>query len=94
MTDPQASPKNNRVSQVNVLCSLFKASEAGESILMIYKQLLASWLSEGMSELKFHMHIKKKKNQDSFTREKKNVNMKNGVIWKRTGPLVTVSSLT
>lgn len=71
MTDPQASPKNNRVSQVNVLCSLFKASEAGESFLMIYKQLLASWLSEGMSELKFHMHIKKKKKQDSFTREKK-----------------------
>lgn len=61
MTDPQASPKNNRVSQVNVLCSLFKASEAGESILMIYKQLLASWFSEGMSELRFQMCKEKQK---------------------------------
>lgn len=41
MTDPQASPKNNRVSQIDVLCCLFKASEAGESVLMIYKQQLA-----------------------------------------------------
>lgn len=35
-----------------------KASEAGESILMIYKQLLTSCFSEGMSELKFLMHKK------------------------------------
>lgn len=36
----------------------FKASEAGESIVMIYKQLHTSCFSEGMSELKALMHKK------------------------------------
>lgn len=48
MTDPQASPKNNRVSRVNMLCRMFRAFEARERSLMINIQLLASNLSEGM----------------------------------------------
>lgn len=42
MTDPQASPKNNRVSLANLLCCMFRAFEATASGLMRYMQLLLS----------------------------------------------------
>lgn len=47
MTDPQASPKNNRVSRVNVLCLMFRAFEATACGLMIYIQSLPSCCGGG-----------------------------------------------
>lgn len=42
MTDPQASPKNNRVSWANLLCCMFQAFEVTASSLMRYMQQIPS----------------------------------------------------
>lgn len=42
MTDPQASPKNNRVSRANLLCCMFRAFEVTASSLMRYMQQIPS----------------------------------------------------